>query len=52
MNFEELSHLRDDFRPSLFILSIYYSFSWYIIASHPFEPIILAILSQTLSQVF
>ena len=39
MDFEELSQsLRDDFRPSLFILSLYYFLSWYITASHPFEP--------------
>ena len=50
MDFEELSQsLKDDFRPSLLILSLYYFLSWYITASHPFEPIILAILSQTLS---
>ena len=50
MDFEELSQsLRDDFRPSLLILSLYYFLFWYITASHSFEPIILAVLSQTLS---
>ena len=53
MDFEELSQsLRDDFRLSLFILNLYYYFfSWYI-TSNPFKPIILAIISQTLYQVF
>ena len=45
-DFEELSQsFRDDFRTSLLILSLYYFLSWYITASHPFKPIILAILS-------
>ena len=45
MDFEELSQsLRDDFRSSLLILSLYYFLSWCSIVSHPFEPIILAIL--------
>ena len=53
MDFEELSQsLKDDFRPSLLILSLYYFLSWYITTSHPFEPIILAILSQPFPKVF